>query len=98
MKRFVSLMLCAAMLASTTGCVFAKVKMPLDKDVSVTQLGAKVGKANAHTVLWLVAWGDASTAKAADNGRIKTINHLDAEVLFILFGVYSRRTTVAYGD
>jgi hypothetical protein len=40
-------------------------------------LGQKKGTAKMHSVLWLVAWGDASTQAAAKDGGISTVNHLD---------------------
>ena len=51
-----------------------------------------------YSILWLVAWGDASTAAAAMEGSLKTINHMDMEFFNILFGVYTRQTTIVYGD
>ena len=35
---------------------------------------------------------------AAEQGGIATINHADMEVTSILFGLYSRETTIVYGD
>ncbi|HAR46383.1 MAG TPA: hypothetical protein DCS05_09515, partial [Nitrospiraceae bacterium] len=47
---------------------------------------------------WLVAWGDAGTAAAARDGNITTVNHMDREAFSILFGLYTKTTTVVYGD
>lgn len=80
------------------GCVYSNIALPLDTDLNQTNLGSKVGRASTHTVLWLVAWGNASTSSAAENGGIRTINHLDREIELYLFGLYSKSTTVAYGD
>ena len=80
------------------GCLYTNVKYPLDEDLYNTDLGSKVGKASNHIVLWLVAWGDAGTEAAARNGKIKVVKHLDAERYVLLFGLYSKVTTVAYGD
>lgn len=80
------------------GCVYANVGMPLDVNVDTTVLGAKRGEAHSHAVLGLVAWGDRGTAAAAKNAGIETITHLDARYLIVLFGIYSRATTVAYGN
>jgi hypothetical protein len=66
--------------------------------VAQTRLGDKVGSSSAHSVVWLVSWGDAGVAKAAKNGDIQTINHLDGEFFVVLFGIYARQTTIAYGD
>lgn len=90
--------LVAAALLLQTGCLYLDTKVPLDTDVSVTKLGSKVGVSSMQSVLWLIAWGDASTAAAARNGDITTINHLDSRTVQYLFGVYSRVDTIAYGD
>jgi hypothetical protein len=81
-----------------SGCMYGKVKYPLDRDVAQTRLGEKTGTASAHSVAWLVSWGDAGTAGAAKNGGLRTINHLDGEYFIVLFGLYARQTTIAYGD
>lgn len=99
-KRYLCHVLCMVIFCSTlvSGCIYAKVKLPLDTDVSQTQLGKRVGRSSVYSVLWLVAWGDAGVAAAAENGNIRTINHLDTEHFSFLFGLYSRQTTIAYGD
>lgn len=88
------------LLATTTlsGCVYADVTMPLDTDLDKTTLGTKTGKSEAFSVLWLVAWGDAGTKAAADQGSIKTVNHADQNYFSILWGLFSRQTTIVYGD
>jgi TRL-like protein family len=80
------------------GCLYLNTKVPLDTDVSVTKLGDKQGVSSVHSVLWLISWGDGGTAAAAKNGGITTINHLDSHVYMILFGLYSKVDTIAYGD
>ncbi len=81
-----------------SSCVYTDVKFPLDRDVWETKMGTKVGVASTHTVLWLVSWGDAGVKKAAENGDLKVVNHLDMGVRSYLFGVYSSTDTIAYGD
>ncbi len=49
-------------------------------------------------MLWLFAWGDAGAAAAAKNGGITTMTHMDRELYGILFGIYTRTTTIVYGD
>jgi hypothetical protein len=88
----------AILILLCSGCIYTNVKYPMDEDVLNTELGTKVGKANNHIVLWLFAWGDAGTQAAAQNGDIKIIKHLDTERVVYLFGVYSRVSTIAYGD
>lgn len=80
-----------------SGCLYMKVKAPYDTDLNQTTLGDKVGKAHNQSILWLIAWGDAGTAAAAKNGGITTVNHMDIEVFVILFGLYSKTTTIVYG-
>jgi hypothetical protein len=70
---------------------------PYDTNLDKTVLGQKKGKAAMHSVLWLVAWGDASTAAAARDGGIGVVNHMDREFLNVLFGVYTETTTIVYG-
>ena len=94
-KSLVILIIAAIML---TGCAYANVKAPMDKDLDKTTLGQKIGKASTYSIMWLVAWGDGSTAAAAEDGNITTINHMDVEFFSVLFGLYSRSTTVVYGD
>jgi hypothetical protein len=49
-------------------------------------------------VLWLVSWGDAGAAAAARNGGLTTINHMDVQIRNVLFGLYTKETTIVYGD
>lgn len=85
-------------LTCLSSCVYSKVVFPLDEDVNVTSLGSKVGRASNHSILWLVAWGDAGTAAAAKDADITVIKHMDMEQYVILFGLYTKYTTIAYGD
>lgn len=80
------------------GCAYVHTKTPFDDDLMNTDLGTKVGTAQAYSVLWLVAWGDASYAAAAKNGDIKVLKHADQESFAILFGLYTRWRVVVYGD
>ncbi len=81
-----------------SGCLFTHVKTPYDTNLDKTVLGAKKGEATLRSVLWLVAWGDAGTAAASDNGQIKTLNQMDREILSVLFGLYYQETTIVYGN
>lgn len=92
----------SAFLGSTlllaSGCVFTSVKIPLDTNLEETQLGTKVGESTSQGVMWLVAWGDSGTQAAAQNGGITTLLHADQKIYSILFGLYSKQTTVVYGN
>ena len=89
-------LLMGAMLAG--GCAYMDVRRPLDMDFDKTELGTKEGQSHARCILWLVAWGDGGTKAAAENGGIKVIRHADYEMFVLLFGLYSRMSTVVYGD
>ena len=88
----------AAGLLAAQGCVYMHVQHPLGSDFNQTQLGAKEGRSNSYSVLWMVAWGDAGTKAAAAQGGIQTIRHADTEIKSVLLGCYVRVTTVVYGD
>jgi hypothetical protein len=102
MKRFVKyvqiLVLLFFVAVMCMGCAYMHIKTPYDMDLNKTKLGAKVGEATKRSVLWLVYWGDAGTAAAAKDGGLTTINHMDAEILSVLFGLYYQDTTIVYGD
>ncbi|MFZ0613503.1 MAG: TRL domain-containing protein [Desulfobacterales bacterium] len=80
------------------GCAYVNIRTPYDTDLNRTELGSKTGTAEAYSVLWLVAWGDASYSAAARNGQITVMNHADQEVVQVLFGLYTRWRIVVYGD
>ena len=46
----------------------------------------------------MVAWGDAGTKAAAENGGITTILHADRKDFSILGGLYYEYTTIVYGN
>ena len=73
-------------------------RAPLDLDVTKTDLSqARTGRASAHCVLGLVAWGDMGLRSAAQDARIKTVEHVDYEYMNIL-GVYQRTSVIVYGQ
>lgn len=86
------------LLVSLSSCVYMNVTSPMDTDTNNTSLGSRVGRARTHSIMWLVAWGDGGTAAAARDGQITTVTHLDVHYYSILFGLYSSRETIAYGD
>lgn len=81
-----------------SGCVYTSIKVPLDTNLEETRLGSKTGESEAQSILWLVSWGDSGTQAAAHNGGITTLMHADQKIFSVLFGLYSRQTTVVYGD
>ena len=72
-------------------------KAPLDIDFDETDLGEKKGQSSVHTILWAVSFGDCGANAAAKAGGIEIIKHADYEYFNIL-GLYSRYTTIVYGD
>lgn len=98
LRTVLSLALISFSSISLSGCLYMNAKRPLDTDVAQTTLGDKQGVSSIHSVLWLVSWGDGSTAAAAKNGGITTINHLDSHVYQVLFGLYTKVDTIAYGN
>ncbi len=98
-KRSLVNWLCIIMAALfLQACAYSHVQRPLDTDYDNTALGGKVGRAHIQSALWLFAWGDAGSKAAADAGGITIIRHADTESTIILFGLYSKFTTVVYGD
>lgn len=81
-----------------SGCIYSNVQRPLGTEFNETELGDKTGRSSSYSVLWLVAWGDAGTKAAAEEGKIKVIRHADLQVFSLLFGLYSKVSTVVYGD
>ena len=57
---------------------------------------AKVGTAEVEGILFL-AFGDNSIKKAAENGNITRIHHVESEELNVL-GSYCRSITQVYGE
>ena len=102
-------LLCAACLA-LTGCgayrcpveppeavLHTDILAPLDPNVQGETLGEKKGTASSRQLLSLFAWGDASIQAAAEAGEITIIRHVDYRFVDY-FRVYSRFTTIVYGD
>jgi len=83
-----------------TGCglIYTRVTMPLSTELNKTDLGHKQGESSMYSLLWLVAWGDSGAASAAKNGGITVLTHMDRGYEMVLFGIYTRTTTIVYGD
>ena len=93
-----AVLITALMLLVFYGYAYVNIRTPYDTDLNRTQLGSKTGTAEAYSLFWLVAWGDASYTAAARNGQITVMQHADQEVLQVLFGLYTRWRIVVYGD
>ena len=79
------------------GLVFTQNQAPLDLNYQKTDLGSKVGRASTKSVLGLIAWGDASTLAAMEDGGISEVKHADYEYLSMLF-LYQSFTVIVRGD
>lgn len=80
-----------------TAFVFTQYEAPLDVDFENTPITGKKGESSSICVLGIVAVGNASSRKAAENGNITHIQHADYSMLNVL-GVFSKYTTIVYGD
>ncbi|MBN1866874.1 TRL-like family protein [Candidatus Sumerlaeota bacterium] len=81
------------------GAVYSNVNAPLDLDCgSGKQIGPAKGEASTTTFFYLFAFGDAGIDAAARKGKLKTVNHVDYRFKNVLLGLYSRYTTVVYGE
>lgn len=89
---------CLVCLFLLEGCVYTHVTMPYSTELNKTELGHKQGEASFRSFLWLFAWGDAGAAAAAKNGHLSTLMHMDREFYSIFFGIYTRTSTIVYGD
>ncbi len=98
MKSVLMVMMLAFVSISLVGCLYSHVTLPYGTELNKTELGHKKGTSSMYSVLWLFAWGDAGAAAAAKNGEITTLTHMDREVYAILFGIYTRQTTIVYGE
>lgn len=79
------------------GGAYSDVSAPLSVDQNRTAVASKKGEASTQCILGLVSWGDVSTKTAAQNGGLKTINHLDYGYFNVL-GVYQKTTVTAFGE
>jgi hypothetical protein len=81
------------------GLVYSSVSAPLDlTSRQDKEIGPAKGEASTTTVFYLFSVGDAGINAAARNGKLKTVNHVDYAFKNVLFGFFSRYTTVAYGE
>lgn len=96
MKRLRFLVLLAGLLL--TGCVYTHVTIPLTTELNKTELGHRKGQSSMYSLLWLFAWGDSGAAAAAKQGEIAVMTHMDRDFEAILFGIYTKTTTVVYGE
>lgn len=90
-------LVCGCAMAGVTpprGVLYTNQKAPM---FGGRELGSTEGKASAHSVLMLFAWGDCSADTAARQGGIRQIKHLDYHLLNIAL-IYQRFTTIVRGE
>jgi TRL-like protein family len=97
MRQRLCVLLLLLFVSTGSSCVYLDVTTTLDEDLNNTTLGDKMGESSTYSVAWAVAWGDAGTYAAAKNGGITTLTHADKRYFSVLWGLYSRQTTVVYG-
>ena len=89
-----------------TGCLSAPFQPPSGL-VSVTRaplstegnwnVGSKRGESSSTSWLGIYASGDCSIHAAAENGGLKTIDHVDYEYTNII-GIWQKTTVIVYGE
>lgn len=103
MKHMVLRMVLVMVLAlSISGCalLYNDLKTPLPS-LSVeasTQTRTQVGTSSCASYVWVVALGDCSVEAAMKNGSVSKVHHVDAEFKSYFFGIYTKFTTVVYGE
>ena len=81
-----------------SGCLYVNITSPLDVDMNETRTGSKMGQSASHMIFWAVAWGDAGTQAAAKEGGITNILNADRRTQSYVLGLYTKQTTIVYGD
>jgi len=110
--RTCSLLSIAAVVAALTGCGIrapvvppvdgalvnlSAVTFPVDTDFQPGALSTRrEGRAESMSILGLVALGETGIARAAENGGIAVVQHVDASYFNVLF-VYQRYETIVWG-
>ena len=79
------------------GLMFTDVDLPVGATSNTATANLKKGTASCETYLSLIAVGEASIQKAAENGDIKKVTHIDWDAKNIL-GVYGEYTVTVYGE
>jgi hypothetical protein len=85
-----------------SGCavLYTDIKTPIPSlSINTDAQGtAHVGKASCASYVWVVALGDCSVQAAMQNGGISKVHHVDSEITSYFFGIYTKFTTVVYGE
>jgi hypothetical protein len=86
---------CASARTPVTGFAYTDVKAPVTATNSKLE-NLKKGTSTAKSYVGVVGMGDASIDKAAENGGITEIHHVDYKTRVIL-GIYAKTKTIVYG-
>lgn len=81
----------------SAGFLFARLDAPLSISYDETAVATKCGESVSESFLGLIAIGDSSIQTAAKNGKLRKIHYADYRFYNIL-GLYSKFTTLAYGE
>lgn len=79
------------------GSLFTELELPVAATSNTAASSSKKGTASCESYLGLFAVGEASIERAAQNGNIKKITHIDWHVKNIL-GIYGIYTVTVYGE
>ena len=79
------------------GFAFTNVNAPIQTEFNRTPVAMNKGEASTANILGLFAWGDASVKAAVEDGKLRTVHFVEYSMLSVL-GIYSKFTTVAYGE
>jgi hypothetical protein len=95
-----ALVLFLTLLLSGCAALYTDIKTPLPPLCTNTdaQNSTHVGKASCASYVWIVALGDCSVQAAMQNGGISKVHHVDSEINSYFLGIYTKFTTVVYGE
>lgn len=104
MKNALTLVVALAAAALLAGCAttypvgmaYTNLRLPVMVGDNTSSY-SKIGVAQSHSILSLIAVGDSSITAACANDNIKKIHHIDWEVESF-FGIWSTYKTVVYGE
>lgn len=87
------------------GLLYTRVAQPYMRDFNQTPVGGKKCILDDHRIKDVVTgsgasveWSESSIQAAARERGIATVTHTDQELFSILFGIYSRKRLIVYGD
>ncbi|HOM29267.1 MAG TPA: TRL-like family protein [Deltaproteobacteria bacterium] len=101
-KRALILMLAASVCLTATGCAILyndfRTPLPSLNVQPGTEARIHVGSSSCTSYVWMVTVGDCSVEAAMKNGNISKIHHVDADIKSYFLGIYTKFTTVVYGE